>query len=179
MRAFFALSLPEAPRRALADLKCDLGKARWVPAEQIHLTLRFLGEIDDEAIARLLDAVEAERAEAPLGPLRFALRGLGTFGGKRPRVLWAAVDPVAPVAQLAARIERAVRAAELPPETRPFRAHVTLARFSVPRTDRIVSWLDAHTAFATEPFEVAGPTLYRSTLTHRGAIHEVVRRFEP
>ncbi len=177
MRAFFALPLPEAPRRRLAALETDLGKARWVPIEQLHLTLRFLGEVDDEAIARVLEAVEAEQADAPLGPLRFALRGLGTFGGRRPRVLFAAIDPVAPVAGLAARLERAVRVAGLPPEPRTFRAHVTLARFRAPRPDRIASWLRTQAAFATEPFDVAGPTLYRSHLTHRGAVHEIVRRF--
>ncbi len=178
MRAFFALPLPDAPRQQLAALRTDLGKARWVPAPQIHLTMRFLGEVDDDAIERVTREVDAEHAREPFPALRFALRGLGTFGGsRRPRVLWSAIEPVRDVARVAAQLERAVQAAGLPPEERPFRAHVTLARFVTPRPDRIAAFLREHADFATEPFDVAGLVLYQSKLSHTGAIHEVVRRF--
>lgn len=178
MRLFFALPLPDAPRQRLAELKTDLGKARWVSREQLHVTMRFLGEVDEDTAARVVAEVEAERARQPFPALRFAVRGLGFFGGARhPRVLWAAIDPAEPVRRIAEQLERAVEAAGLPRETRPFTAHVTLARLTRPRVDRVTAFLREHATFATETFDVPELILYRSTLTSSGAVHEPIHRF--
>lgn len=175
MRLFFALPLPEEVRRALAALRRDVGKARWVPPAQMHLTMRFLGEVDEARAARVLELVEPASAAWP--SVRIALRGLGLFGSaERPRVLFAAIDPVEDVMRIARDLEARVRDAGLPPEERPFRAHVTLAR--IQRADRraLRRLLDEHQRFSSEPFDVPELVLYRSTLTHEGAIHEALHR---
>ena len=177
MRLFFALPLPPAIQRDLAALRRDLGKARWVPAAQLHLTLRFLGEVDDDTATRVIEAVREERERAPwaLPPLR--ARGIGTFGGRKPRVLFAGVTPREPAEAVAASIERAVVGVGLAPEARPFAAHITLARFARPDLDRITAFLRDEATFATEPFEVPEAILYRSKLTPSGALHEPLHRF--
>lgn len=177
MRLFFALPLPGRIRRALSALRTDLGGARWVPEAQLHLTLRFLGEVDDAAAARVIERVHAERRDAPWPAVRMAMRGVGVFGGARPRVLWAAVDPPEPARRIAESLERAVVAAGLPAERRPFAAHVTLARLRRPNGDALRAFLARESAFATDAFDVSDALLYRSTLSNTGAIHEPVERF--
>lgn len=176
MRLFFALPLPEGPRLALADLRTDIGKARWVPREQLHVTVRFLGEVGDEAASGIIERVE--RAGAHWPALRVAVRGLGVFGSReRPRVLWAAIDPADGVRLIAADVEACVRDAGLPPEERPFTAHVTLARLTRPDRRALKALLERNARFASEAFEVPELILYRSTLTGSGAIHEPLHRF--
>lgn len=178
MRLFFALPLPPTIQRALAALRCDLGKARWVSATQLHVTLRFLGEVDDEAAARVIAEVAAERAAAPWPAVRIAVRGIGLFGSlRRPRVLFADLTPVEPLRDIAASIERGVVRAGLAPETRPFVAHVTLARFVRADVDRLSAFLREHASLATPPFDVPEAILYRSTLTRAGAVHTPLHRF--
>lgn len=178
MRLFFALPLPARIQRTLAALQTDLGEARWVPATQLHLTLRFLGEVDGAQTARIIAQVETDRAAAPWPKVRIALRGVGLFGAiPRPRVLWTTVEPPAPVNAIAAALERSVIAAGLPAETRPFAAHVTLARFR--RTDRarLEAFLRQEATFSTDPFDVPEVILYASTLASSGAVHVPQHRF--
>lgn len=171
MRAFFALALPAEVRAELAALRTDVGKARWVAPAQLHVTLRFLGEIDEPTERRLIDEVESRRAPWPT--LRLVVRGVGVFGAPRkPRVLWAALDPVEPLRRIAEDLEQAVRAVGLPPEDRPFTAHVTLARLTRPDPARVAELVRARATFATQPFDARALTLYSSTLTATGAVHE-------
>jgi len=178
MRLFFALPLPDAIQRELASLRTDLGKARWAPAAQLHVTLRFLGEVDDETADRVVAEVTADRQAAPWPTLRLAVRGLELFGGlRRPRVLFAGLVPKEPVGIVAASIERSVVRAGLAPEARPFVAHVTLARFARADTGRLSAFLRDRASFATEAFDVPEAILYRSTLTPSGAVHTPLHRF--
>jgi 2'-5' RNA ligase len=179
MRLFFALPLPESVRTALAALRTDLGKVRWVPADQLHLTLRFLGELDEPTATNLIEVVEAQRAARPWPVQTVSIKGVGIFGPlRRPRVLWAAVDPPTGARRIADELEHAVREAGLPPEERPFAAHVTLARFrSRVNTDALEAFLKRSSDFATASFEVEEVVLYRSTLSSSGAAHEPLHRF--
>jgi 2'-5' RNA ligase len=133
LRAFFAIELGEAARRQAADVAAALrarpgGDAvRWVRPENLHVTLRFLGEIAPTRVEPLLAQVRARTERvAP-----FALR-LGALGGlppsRRPRVLMIALEPEAPLAALASAVEQGVAAAGFEPEPRPFRGHLTLGR---------------------------------------------------
>ncbi|HZU16050.1 MAG TPA: RNA 2',3'-cyclic phosphodiesterase [Candidatus Dormibacteraeota bacterium] len=130
LRVFVALPIPERQRQALAGHLAASAEAapgyRWVEPEALHLTLRFLGWLET---ARL-DRVRAELGRVRLGPFRLRLGGLGTFPGRGlPRVIWLGlVEGTEPCASLAAQVESACHAAGVPPETRPFRPHVTLAR---------------------------------------------------
>jgi 2'-5' RNA ligase len=177
MRLFFALPLPAAVRGSLAALRPDLGRVRWVPEPQLHLTLRFLGEVDDAKVAPLLDAVRAQRAASPWPAITVSLRGLGIFGRlERPRVLWAAVEPVDGVAAIARSLDAAAVAVGLPGEERAFAAHVTLARFRRAEPAALAAFLRAQTDFATAPFDAREVVLMRSTMGSGGVTHDTLHR---
>jgi 2'-5' RNA ligase len=177
MRLFFALPLPLVVRQELAALRRELGKDRWVPAAQLHVTLRFLGEVDDAQAARVIEAVQEERERAPWAMPALSVRGMGTFGGRKPRVLFARLTPPAPVETIAADLERAVVRAGIAPEARAFSAHITLARLARPDLARVEAFLRDEASFESAPFDVEEVILYRSTLTPSGAVHEPLQRF--
>ncbi|HET7876833.1 MAG TPA: RNA 2',3'-cyclic phosphodiesterase [Methylomirabilota bacterium] len=130
VRTFVALSMPHAQRAALgAHLAGCARRApgyRWVAPDALHLTLRFIGQLTPEGLARVRAALQ----DVPGRPFRLALTHRGQFGPRSaPRVIWLGVGEGAEAcAELAAGVERACQAAGLDPEPRGFRAHVTLAR---------------------------------------------------
>jgi len=139
VRLFVALEIPSAVRDNLAALIDELraadaaatkNKARWMRAENLHVTLKFIGNVD----ARKLDAIRAALGEVSAGgavELRF--RGVGFFPNeKRPRVLWAGIVASANLAPLAAELEARLEKLGIPRETREFAPHLTLARFDPP-----------------------------------------------
>jgi len=123
LRLFAALPIPEETADRLASLEYEVPGAYWRTPEQYHLTLRFFGEID-EALARDLDAELGLIIQAPF---EMRLAGVGSFGGREPTALWAGVEAPPDLARLAAQCEKAARRTCLPPETRKYRPHVTLA----------------------------------------------------
>jgi 2'-5' RNA ligase len=130
VRAFLALPLPEVQRRLLAahveECQRRAPGYRWVPAENLHLTLRFLGSVQLDALERL----GGRLGEVRRAPFELGLDGRGSFGPRTaPRVVWLGVERgVQPCASLAAALEEACQWAGLEPESRPFRPHLTLAR---------------------------------------------------
>ncbi|MDA1133118.1 MAG: RNA 2',3'-cyclic phosphodiesterase, partial [Proteobacteria bacterium] len=125
IRLFVALGLPAGVRERLALVRAPLPGARWVPPENMHVTLRFIGEVEPP-LATEIDTL-LSRITAP--SFDISLAGLGTFGSRgRVRALWAGVEQTVPLAHLQAKIETACRRAGLPPEGRKFHPHVTLAR---------------------------------------------------
>ena len=148
-----------------------------MPEPQLHLTLRFVGEVDEALVSPLLDAVSAQRAASPWPAISLAVRGLGIFGKlERPRVLWAALDPVDGVVAIARSLDAAAVEVGLPGEDRPFTAHITLARFQRAKPDALAAFLREHADFETKPFDVQEVLLMRSTMGHEGATHEVLHR---
>jgi 2'-5' RNA ligase len=136
LRLFVALEIPSAVRENLAALMNELraadassskNKARWVRPENLHVTLKFIGDVD----AGKLDAIRASLAEVRADrsvELRF--RGLGFFPNEnRPRVLWAGMEASPNLATLAADIDARLEKLGIPRETREFSPHLTLARF--------------------------------------------------
>ena len=141
MRLFLSVPLPDAVKDAVADIQSGLPEARWVAPDSLHLTLRFLGQVDRGTAEDLHHALAAIRA--PAFPCR--VLGLGTFGtGKRVRALWAGVQDAQPFKDLHHRVEAAVRRAGLAPEERKFKPHVTLARFRPGPVARLGAYLAAH-----------------------------------
>ena len=171
-RLFVALALPEEVRARLAGLAAGIRGARPVPAHQLHLTLRFIGEVTEAVGAQ----VEAELARASAPAFELAIRGAGAFG-RPPRTLWAGVAPPEEVAALAAQVERAVVVSGLPPEERPFSPHVTLARLKGAPPFQVRDFLEAHRTLASEPFAITEVRLYGSVLSSKGAEHTVLARF--
>jgi 2'-5' RNA ligase len=132
VRLFVALEIPAAVRDNLATLVKELRnsepKARWVRPENLHVTLKFLGETSSEKLAAIQNALSAVHSEQPV---ELDFRGLGFFPNeRRPRVVWAGMHASPNVQSLAASIDQALEKLGFPREDRPFTPHLTLARFS-------------------------------------------------
>ena len=123
-RLFTALEIPVDLAEEIASLRGGLYGARWIDRENYHLTLRFIGDIDEET-AREIDA-ELDRVRR--APVTVTLDGLGSFGSDRPRAIVVRAQASQPLVELQAEQERLVRRAGVPPEPRKFTPHVTLAR---------------------------------------------------
>lgn len=182
LRLFVAFDLPEAHREELrrraAQVAKELPSARWVTAENLHLTLVFLGDTARDLVPRLVAALKP--AFAAVGPLELSVGGGGTFPPARPaRVAWVGIQ--GPPELLAVQRRAAVAVAEIlerPPESKPFHAHVTLARPRRPWNRRSAGrFVDAFDGPIGEPFVVERGVLYASELTERGAIYSAVERF--
>jgi 2'-5' RNA ligase len=169
LRAFFAWEVPAAAKATLGALAAELRArpdgdgVRWVRSESYHVTLRFLGSVDATVVPALVEAVQNELAAAK--PFEVVLGAPHAFpSAKRPRVVVLAVEPEAPLAALAERIEAGVVAAGLPAERRRFRAHLTLGRV---RSRRLPA-LSAE-PLASGPLDVREVVLFRSDLDRDGS----------
>jgi len=176
MRLFIAVDLPPDLRPRVAKLCQGIGGARWIRPEQLHITLRFLGDTPEEQLA---DMQQKLRQVAVPG-FSLALTGPGVFpppGGRKPaRVLWLGLNPTAPLQTLKLAIDGVLGP---DPETaqRGFSPHLTLARLTTkPRRD-LDDFLAKHAGFAAGPFPVPDFHLYRSTLRPEGALHEIVESY--
>jgi 2'-5' RNA ligase len=173
MRLFVALALPDAVAQGLMLIQSGVPGARWSAREQLHITLRFMGEVDGRDAADIDDAISL--ISAPRFTLE--LRGVGEFGGKNPHALWAGVRDPAPVAHLARKIETAIQRIGLPAEQRKFVPHVTLARLRAAPRGRILDYLTDHALYASGTFEVGSFILYSSVLTDDGSIYTAEREY--
>ena len=168
IRLFVAIPLPEVIRTRLTMLQSGLQGARWIKPENIHLTLRFIGEVPND-LAGDIDAALADIA-APAFPLE--LDGIGSFSrGKHPHALWAGMAKSEPLMHLQAKIESALVRGGLKPEERKFSPHITIARLKEMRRNRVESWLADHGGFRTEPFHVDRFALFSSFLKSEGAVY--------
>lgn len=157
-RLFTGIELPEDVTDTLLDVQQPLPGAKWVSDEDLHLTLRFAGDVDNR-VARDWGELLAE-IDIPVFNLR--IEGLGAFGGNDPRVLWAGVAPCEPLDALARANERAARAVGLPVERNQFKAHVTLARLRNTPPELVARWLGRHGRLRCEPFLVQRFVLFSS-----------------
>ena len=134
MRLFVAIDIPREIRDALAtflkDLRGIAPEAKWVRAENLHVTLKFLGETAPEKVSAIVNTLSSLRTAQPVS-LEF--RGMGFFPNeKRPRVFWSGMDASANLKALAEDIDRSLHQLGFPLEQRPFTPHLTLARFNPP-----------------------------------------------
>src|SRR4029079_8242550 len=137
-RLFVAIRPPELIRDLLIDAMDDSADFRWQDEEQLHLTLRFVGEVERPAADDL--AVALGRVRAAAFNLRIA--GTGRFEQRTSGALWAGVEPKEPVAALAAKIERICQSVGLEPERRAYHPHITLARWKGRRTREVKDYLE-------------------------------------
>lgn len=169
MRLFVGLDLPWATRLRLAGLGGGgIPGARWVPVENFHLTLRFIGEV----VPHVAEAVD----EALLGlrARRFALElaGVGTFAkGGRDTTLWVGVARNPALELLAGKVETALQRAGLPPERRRFMPHVTLARLDNAPGEKLAGFVQAHNLFRAEPIQVEHFVLFSSRLGKEASVY--------
>ncbi|HYC03361.1 MAG TPA: RNA 2',3'-cyclic phosphodiesterase [Azospirillaceae bacterium] len=173
IRLFVGLPLPEAVRDRLKTLGGGL-PGRWVPPENYHVTLRFIGEVD-EGVAQDVDgALDMVRAE----PFPLTLDGLGTFGkGHMARTLWVKVDASEALRHLQAKVESAVVRAGLPAEERKFTPHVTLARFNEAPAGKVARLIEDRGLFKEGPFMAERFVLYESVLGRGGPTYHEQRSY--
>jgi 2'-5' RNA ligase len=172
-RLFAALALPAALRTTLSLLRSGIPGARWIDAEELHLTLRFIGEVNGPAEADVASALQMIRARS----FPVSLEGVGQFGDKKPHALWAGVKPVEPLLRLAAKIEQALQRTGLPPETRRYTPHVTLARLKDVPPARVATYIAQNNLFRAEPFTPDAFVLYSSHLGRQGAHYRLEAAF--
>jgi RNA 2',3'-cyclic 3'-phosphodiesterase len=176
LRLFIAVDLPPDLRQRVASLCQGIGGARWVRPEQLHITLRFLGDTPEEQLATMRQKLRQVAAPG----FSLSLTGPGVFpppGGRKPaRVLWLGLHPPVPLQALKLAID-AVLGPDPEAAQRGFSPHLTLARFPSRPHREWDEFLARHADLAAGPFPVAGFHLYRSTLRPEGALHEIVETY--
>lgn len=166
-RLFIAIRPPAEIRARLLSLPGNVPGARWQDDDQLHLTLRFAGEVGPHQAQDLADALDSVR----FGSFSIALAGLGQFERKgRVNTIWAAVQPREPLAQLQRKVDRACVRAGLPPEERAFLPHITLARLGRD-AGSTQSFMELNAGLASPPFSVDSFALFESHLGQSGAIY--------
>jgi RNA 2',3'-cyclic 3'-phosphodiesterase len=174
IRAFLAIELPEALRPGLAQVQEELKRSRadvrWVAVNNIHLTLKFFGNVPDEEIDTL--ALAAREAAAETAPLQLQATVAGAFPSPNaPRVVWLGLGgDLVPLTQLFYRLEKAFAALGYPPETRAFSPHLTLGRVKSPANrERLAKLLANLPPVDWPPFEVKELILFQSVLSPKGS----------
>ena len=175
-RLFVALDMPEEIKNALAPLMRGLGDVRWTSEDQLHLTLRFIGELDNGRANDVADALSLV-----LGiPFNLRLKGIGHFPPRgEPRVIWTGVEHQPELSALKRRIDRALGQAGIERDATKYKPHVTLARLRRPPTQAgLATYLLRHSLFLSPPFPVSGFKLFSSWLDGYGADHQVEASYD-
>ncbi|MEJ2109644.1 MAG: RNA 2',3'-cyclic phosphodiesterase [Acidobacteriota bacterium] len=178
MRSFIAVPIPDKCREMLAKLQRELqesrAEVRWSNIQSIHLTLKFLGEVDQTIPTRIAEALNA--SSVSLQPFTLRLATLGSFPTpKNPRILWCGVEgDTEMLSNLHAKVETVCSALGLPSENRSFQPHLTLGRVKGrknlhPLMDRIRSGWEQEGSFTVDHFNI-----YKSVLMPQGAVYTVV-----
>lgn len=172
-RLFVALRPPEEIRNLLLAAMGGISGARWQTGEQIHLTIRFIGEVDRH---------QAGDIHAALGsihhmPFEIAISGLGLFDRRgQPEVVWAGVAPHEPLKTLHKKVDQAIARAGIAPEQRAYLPHITLARLKR-SSGSVRGLIEQSGGLTSPPFRISSFELYESQLTEDGAVYSVIERY--
>jgi 2'-5' RNA ligase len=172
-RLFVAIRPPETIRDLVIDEMDESADFRWQDDGQLHLTLRFIGEVERPVADDLAAALG--RIAAPKLDLRIS--GTGRFEQRNSGALWAGVEPKPPLAALAAKVERICQSAGLEPERRAFHPHITLARWKGRRTREVQAFLERTRGLASEPWHAEEFILNESRLSRHGAHYEKIESY--
>jgi 2'-5' RNA ligase len=174
IRLFAALPIPPEIAEGLARRQEGVPGARWSSAENLHLTLRFFGELPEMTAADLDEALAAVGG----GGFDVELAGVGAFGEAQDvRSLWAGVTPSSALTQLAKRCETAARRCGLKPETRVFRPHVTLAYLKRAPAPKVAAWVQDHNLLRSPSWRATWFGLYSSWRSEDGSRYELERTY--
>lgn len=166
LRLFAAIALPDHVAERLLALMKGVPGAKWRPRENLHLTLRFFGELTEPVAEDLDSAIEG--AVRGHGPFEVRLKSAGSFGGADPHALWIGAAENDALNNLAAACEKAARRVKLKPESHKFTPHVTMAYLSGAPLDRVQSFEQRLGLFEAPPFTVESFGLY-SSVTRKSA----------
>lgn len=173
-RLFVAILPPEVIRDLLIDAMDHSADFHWQEEEQLHLTLRFVGEVERPLADDLADALARLRSSA----LELRIGGVGRFEQRSSGTLWAAVEPKPALVALAGKVERVCQSVGLEPERRSFHPHITLARWKGRRTREVQHYLERAGGLSSEPFVIREFSLVESHLSRHGAHYEEVGRYQ-
>ena len=175
-RLFVALDLPDDIKLSLDPLMRGLGDVRWMSDDQLHLTLRFIGELDNGRAGEVVDALSL----VPGVPFDLRLKGIGHFPPRgEPRVIWTGIERQPELSALKRRIDRALQQAGLDRDHKKYAPHVTIARLRRPPTQAgLATYLMRHSLFQSPSFPVSGFKLFSSWLDGRGADYQVEASYE-
>jgi RNA 2',3'-cyclic 3'-phosphodiesterase len=168
-RLFTGVEIPDDVAFDLDLMRGGISGARWIDRESYHITLRFIGDIEEglaREISYELDGVEAK-------PFQLRLTGSGVFGGNKPHTLYAAVEESPELRRLQSIHERICQALGLPPEPRKFAPHVTLARLKDPDLQALHRFIASHNLYKSRVFEVARYVLFSSRPSRGGGPYAV------
>ena len=180
LRTFIAIPLPEAIRAKVEKLLSDLRKTdaavRWVPACNLHLTLKFLGDVEEARLEDLFVAIR--KATEGIEPFGITLKGLGAFPNiRQPRMLWIGMDVPEAMQRLYENIGEELSRLHFPKETRRFSPHLTIGRVKAERgTERLMSVVE-RTNFGPETVSVARIVAMKSDLRPTGAVYSALEKF--
>lgn len=172
-RLFTGLEIPPDIAERLSSLRGGIEGARWVDPDDYHVTLRFIGDVDNATADRFDEALEKIAGQ----PFEMTLDGVGAFGGRKPRAVWAGVSANGALADLRRANENAAQKAGLQAETRNFHPHVTLARLRGAKADTVARYLGERGSFLTQPFEVTRFVLFSSRESKGGGPYVVERSY--
>ena len=173
-RLFVALEIPGSVRERLALVQGGVPGARWIRPDNLHLSLRFIGEVDEHAAADL----DVQLGRISASGFELKISDVGSFGPDRnPTVLWAGAPRCDRLQHLRDKVDRAVVAAGLKADDRRFKPHVTLARLKNGHRERVHRWLSDNAFLSTTPFPVDRFVLFRSHLNRDSASYESLAEY--
>jgi 2'-5' RNA ligase len=171
-RLFVAIRPPAPIRSALLDAMEGVGGARWYDDDQLHLTLKFIGEVDRHRTQDVIATLGAIHHPA----FEIGLEGVGSFENRGKGSLWIGVSPHDDLRLLQKKVDQACLRVGVPPETRAFLPHITIARLSR-STGPIDAFVEASGGVRSPPFLVDNFCLYESDLTPQGPVYSIVERY--
>ena len=172
-RLFAAIRPPENIRDLLVDAMDDSPELGWVNEDNLHLTLRFIGDVERPLANDIADSL----SQLHVPPFDLRISGLGSFERRNGGAVWAAVDPRRPVMELAAKVDRACVQAGLEPESRSFHPHITLARWNRRSADAARAYEQRNSGLCSPAFRVDSFVLFESHLSRHGAHYEQVATY--
>ena len=182
IRAFFAIDLPSTVRNTIAETQAQfkgLGlKISWVKPENIHLTLKFLGDVPENRIEKIRNCFFQDFGD--INRFQVSLGKLGVFSNwNRPRVFWIGVrDETKKLYELWSHVQMNLEALGFAKDIKGFSPHLTLARIKSPENkDRLQQKVSRWRPFDIQPFEVCEIKLFKSRLTPQGSIYTVLETF--
>jgi len=173
-RLFVAVEMPPALAADLLRLVPAQRGIRPTPPTQLHLTMRFLGEQDEQTAARIDAALRAAMVPPTVSPMSLQVHGVGRFRGRQGAILWAGLADSPPLLALFEAISGALETIGIAPEGRRFWPHLTLARCRPEVPERVLrDWLAAHKDLSLPPWDVGSFVLFESFLDRLGARHQM------
>ncbi len=176
MRLFTAITIPEEVKTKLQDLLTPLEGVKWQDRSQMHLTMRFIGEVDEKTKREIIEQLEKIRFQ----PFSIKLDQAGSFPPKdrgNPKVIWVGIQENTTLHKLQSQIEEACRKVGLKPDERAFKPHITLGRNKGADAEKVRSFMEEMTIPDFKPIHISKFYLFRSELRSGGAVHHIEQQF--